>query len=376
MLKNKLLSIGIIFILLFTFVSAQSENTINLESPKKVGLFQKIFLFFHNLILKSNGLDKAEITGKVVDEKTKIIQSEQENSGEFYEPLEEAENKTIEKIEDEKRLGSRAEIKILEEPEFLLPGILAFDIEISNKEDSRFYPELIIYIYDENGTQKCFQKSDENEKESILPLTTFSGKTGISCGLKGGNYMLVVEVYDFDDKHAKKIDSDSKEFIIEASNYEIEQEKKAYYEAQYNENAEESGEKISQGDFEVTLIKYGFYDYFSINSFTEQEEKTNFFRSDIEVKNIGSELNCFEVSGWDFHAHLVANSERYESDGLKTKFPIDSSSDCIKPESTAKGYILYENVPNELEGEIKLIVGKNIYSEDPDNKPYEFNVDW
>jgi len=148
-----------------------------------------------------------------------------------------------------------------------------------------------------------------------------------------------------------------------------EEELKQVWEEEYNENAKFSREVISKGNFEVTLVKYGFYNHF-IDSFW-RKNRTD-FRVDIKVKNIGSELNCFDIDD----AKMIFGSKEYKN-SLYSNFPF--LTNCMEAGFLEEGYIVYiggygENdvVPHNLTGQIKINVGDESY--DNKNDFYEFTV--
>lgn len=152
-------------------------------------------------------------------------------------------------------------------------------------------------------------------------------------------------------------------------------ELKQMWEDDYNKNAKISREVISKGNFEVTLVKYGFYTHRPDG--VSSKERSD-FRADIKVKNIGSELKCFSIRD----AKMTSDSKEYEK-SLYSNFPLYSffpaSSPCLETGFLNEGYIVYiggygENdvVPQNLTGQIKLNVGIDEYTEGASS--YEFTV--
>jgi hypothetical protein len=138
------------------------------------------------------------------------------------------------------------------------------------------------------------------------------------------------------------------------------EEIKQMWEAEYDKNSKFSREVISKGNFEVTLVKYGFFEHYDISN----DNKTD-FRADIKVKNIGSELHCYDVD----NAKIISGSNEY-SESLYSNFGIWNN--CIEAGFVQEGYIVYDNVPQNLTGQIKINVGADEFNNK--NDFYEFTV--
>lgn len=135
------------------------------------------------------------------------------------------------------------------------------------------------------------------------------------------------------------------------------------YEEEYNnQNAKTSGEVIKKGNFEITLVKYGFYTHLKYD--TWGDEVTD-FRVDLKVKNIGSEKDSFST----YDGVIISGSNQYER-SFNSK--LDSSD--IYPRIIKEGYLIFEDVPKTLKGQIKLIAGTS-YDASYNKLTYEFNVE-
>jgi len=138
-----------------------------------------------------------------------------------------------------------------------------------------------------------------------------------------------------------------------------EEEIKQLYLEQYNKNAKLSGEVIKKGNFEVTLVKYGFYTHLKYDTFGD--EVTD-FRVDLKVKNIGSAKESFNK----YDAVILSGTNQYE---YSSNSKLESSD--IYPGIIKEGYIIFENFPETLVGEIKIIAGTSL--DDSYNKfTYEY----
>lgn len=123
------------------------------------------------------------------------------------------------------------------------------------------------------------------------------------------------------------------------------EEIKAIYENQYLQSAKTIGQTTTRGDFEVTLVRVGYFTHLKYD--TWGDEVTD-FRADIKVKNIGTSSESFS----SYDAAMIVGSNQYNYD-YNSKF--DGSN--IYPGVIKEGYILYENVPKNISGQVKIIVG-------------------
>lgn len=132
--------------------------------------------------------------------------------------------------------------------------------------------------------------------------------------------------------------------LLEIPSYTPE-EIKQLYENQYLQFAKSIGQTIAKGDFEITLVKVGYFTH--LNYDTSGDEITD-FRADVKVKNIGAQSETFG----SYDAAMVVGSSQY-SRSYRSVF----NGDNIYPGVIKEGYILYENVPKNLSGRVKIIVG-------------------
>jgi len=140
-----------------------------------------------------------------------------------------------------------------------------------------------------------------------------------------------------------------------------EEEIKQMYSDQFNKNAIISGEVIKKGNFEVTLVKYGFFTHLKYD--TLGDEVTD-FRVDLKIKNIASEKDSFR----SYDAVILSGTNQYER-SYNSKL---ESSD-IYPGIVKEGYIIFEDIPETLVGQIKIIAGTSL--DDSYNKlTYEYIV--
>ena len=133
------------------------------------------------------------------------------------------------------------------------------------------------------------------------------------------------------------------------------------YEEEYNKNAKTSGEVIKKGNFEITLVKYGFYTHLKYDAWGD--EVTD-FRVDLKVKNIGSEKDSFST----YDGVIISGSNQHER-----SFNSKLDSLDIYPGIIKEGYLIFEDVPKTLSGQIKVITGTS-YDASYNKLTYEFNV--
>lgn len=133
------------------------------------------------------------------------------------------------------------------------------------------------------------------------------------------------------------------------------------YESAYNKTATVSGEVIKKGNFEVTLAKYGYYTHLEFGSYGD--EVTD-FRIDLIVKNISSKKDSFYV----YDSALISGSNQYKYSYNSKIDTADIYAGVIK-----EGYILFEDVPDALSGQIKIISG-TAFDSSYNQINYEFNL--
>lgn len=114
-----------------------------------------------------------------------------------------------------------------------------------------------------------------------------------------------------------------------------EDELKQMTEEEYEKKATIVNQKISKGSFEVTVTKAGFFTSY------RWDKKKQYFRVDMEVKNIGSKAKYFSPSGMVI---IDGQGNQYE----KTYGGTLDTFSKIYPGITKKGYILFENVPTSI----------------------------
>jgi hypothetical protein len=141
-----------------------------------------------------------------------------------------------------------------------------------------------------------------------------------------------------------------------------EEELLAVYENAYNKTAIVSGEVLKKGNFEVTLVKYGYYKHLKYD--TTGDEVTD-FRVDLKVINISSKKDTFNV----FEAALISGSNQYKYSFNSKIDTADIFAGVIK-----EGYILFEDVPDTISGTIKIIPG-TAYDSSYNTISYEFDVE-
>lgn len=120
---------------------------------------------------------------------------------------------------------------------------------------------------------------------------------------------------------------------------------KQIYEDQYNKNAKVNGTTKTKGNFEITLVKYGFFTHLKYG--TSGGEVTD-FRVDMKIKNIGSEKDSFRT----YDDTILSGANQY-----KKSFNSELDTTDMYPGVVKEGYLLFENVPNTLTGQIKIIAG-------------------
>ncbi len=135
------------------------------------------------------------------------------------------------------------------------------------------------------------------------------------------------------------------------------------WEEEYNNNAKISREVINKENFEVTLVKYGFYIYQPSLFGVYADEKVTVFRADVKIKNIGSVRNKFYTIG----AKVISDSKEYD---VQTLFSEWSGLETIESGFLKEGGLKFLNVPQNLTGQIKILVG----SDEKVENFYEFTV--
>ncbi len=129
-------------------------------------------------------------------------------------------------------------------------------------------------------------------------------------------------------------------------------------EEEYNKNAITVNKKISKGNFEVTVMKVGFFSPY------EYYEKKQYFRVDMEVKNVGGKSDYFSPSDM---AILDNKGNQYEYNYEGT---LDAYSK-IYSGVTKRGYILFDPIPKDTQN-IRLVFDLGY---DDNYDPYSFEYD-
>jgi len=135
----------------------------------------------------------------------------------------------------------------------------------------------------------------------------------------------------------------SETFLFEIPSYTSE-EIEEIYETRYIESAKTSGDNVKKGNFDVTLVRYGYYTH------TEWDEEVTDFRADIEVENIGNDENIFSI----YSGALIVENKQYDV-GFESTF----EGYNIYPGVVKEGYLIFDDVPEDLSGEANLIVGSS-----------------
>lgn len=141
-----------------------------------------------------------------------------------------------------------------------------------------------------------------------------------------------------------------------------EKETIAVYENRYMKTSTLVDQKVVKGDFEVTLVRLGYYRHLQYETFGD--EVTD-FRVDIKVKNIGSEEETFGT----YNAAIVIGSSQYDA-SFGSKLDVYN----MRPGVIREGYLLFET-PTTLSGIGQVIVG-SYYSYPEGEIEYKFTFDF
>lgn len=131
-------------------------------------------------------------------------------------------------------------------------------------------------------------------------------------------------------------------------------------EQEFSKNAIAINKKISKGDFEVTVQRVGIFE--PMVTYGEPEE---YFRVDMEVKNIADEKEYFSPSGL---AILDNQGNQFESEYGGT---LDTYGE-IYPGVKKSGYVLFKKIPANAQT-IKLVFELG-YDANYDEYFYEYNI--
>lgn len=127
---------------------------------------------------------------------------------------------------------------------------------------------------------------------------------------------------------------------------DTQEEIKQIYEDEYNKNAKVNGTTKTKGNFEITLVKYGFFTHLKYG--TWGEEVTD-FRVDLKVKNIGTDIGSFNT----YDDTVISGSNQYKISDSE----LDTSD--MYPGVIKEGYLLFKEVPKTLSGPVKIIAGSS-----------------
>lgn len=116
-------------------------------------------------------------------------------------------------------------------------------------------------------------------------------------------------------------------------------------------------------NFKVTLQRIGFYTY------SQYSTPQTYFRADVVVENIGDQAETLST----YDAALISGKNQYDR---SYNSQLDASG--LRPGVIREGYLLFENVPLDISGEIRIDVGSSYwYAKDylsSRNVLYAFNV--
>ncbi|RLI95459.1 MAG: hypothetical protein DRO90_00290 [Candidatus Altiarchaeales archaeon] len=221
-------------------------------------------------------------------------------------------------------------------------SILRVDLEVEAKQTGSFYTYKSKLI-DSNGNQ--YERSYKSKFEG----------GNLEEGIKRTGYIAFENV-------PKNIDISK--IIIEDYIFDLKNRRAYTYEQlaeeEYNKNAITVNKKIRKGNFEVTVTRGGFFSPY------EWGKRKQYFRVDMEVKNVGSRSTYFSPSGM---AIIDDQRNQYERSFGGT---LDTFSK-IYPGVTKKGYVLFEEVPTSVTS-VKLVFELG-YDENFNPYLFEYNID-
>lgn len=128
-------------------------------------------------------------------------------------------------------------------------------------------------------------------------------------------------------------------------------------EQDYQVRAFQLNQKMQKGSFEVTVIKYGFFNATSFGKIAQ------YLRVDISTVNTGSETEYFSPNSMSL---LGPNGQQYDTAYIGTLDTYKS----LYPGSYAQGYVLFEEVPTDAIG-LKLVFELG-YDADYDKYVFEY----
>lgn len=124
----------------------------------------------------------------------------------------------------------------------------------------------------------------------------------------------------------------------------------------FNETALSVDKTLSKGSFTVTVKKAGFF-----KPFNTLNEKKEYFRVDLDVKNIGNKKEYFSLSGLSI---LGNKGKQYDSEYGGSLDSLSELHSGIKK----SGYVLFEKIPDKVK-QVKLVFE---LGEDKNYEPYRF----
>jgi len=163
----------------------------------------------------------------------------------------------------------------------------------------------------------------------------------IQKGIGTGNAYLT-----FTTINGKTLSSETS--FIEIPTY-TEDEIKTMYENQYLQSAKNVGQTTTEGNFEVTLVRIGYFTHLQYDTWGSEVTE---FRADIKVKNIGGEKDTFST----YNAVMIVGNKQYEY-SYNSKF----EGFEIYPDVVKEGYIIFKDVPKGLTGDAKIVAGTSWY---------------
>ncbi len=116
------------------------------------------------------------------------------------------------------------------------------------------------------------------------------------------------------------------------------------YELEFIRNSFEVNKQHNFSLFETKLLRLGFYTFY--NNISRQEEIK--FRADIWVRNAGKATEDFNA----FNGFIRQPPNQYNVTAGGT-----FNGEDVAPEEIREGYILFENVPRDLKGDISISIG-------------------
>ncbi|HIJ99078.1 TPA: hypothetical protein H1005_03975 [archaeon] len=115
------------------------------------------------------------------------------------------------------------------------------------------------------------------------------------------------------------------------------------YESRFIRNSYDVNKQHNFGLFESKLLRMGFYTFY--NDVSKQEETV--FRADIWVRNVGKAEEDFN----SFNGFIRQPPYHYNVTGGTF------NGEDVTPGESREGYILFENIPKDLNGDISVSIG-------------------